>query len=138
MIHPREKIQFVRVTQDQDASGDLVNNDIIFYAPKAAIVQELKPSVDVIAQQQNISQLIKVTIRYNPEVSIINGDKILWRSFRFNALAPKVDRFRKYIEIMAFSEIETTDRSGEPNPDLNWDGGSPSSTYEFSVDGGSI
>jgi hypothetical protein len=129
MIHPREKIKFVRVTQTQDSSGNLVNSEVVFYAPKAVVVQELKPSVDLIVQQQNISQLIKVTLRYNPEVSIINGDKILWRSFRFNALAPKVDRFRKYIEIMAFSEIETTDRQSGIPTTLN----TLDSTLEFQL-----
>lgn len=115
MIHPREKISFIRVTQTQDSTGQLVNTENTYYEPKAASVEELKPSVDVIVQQQNISQLVRVKIRYNPEVLILNGDKIEWRGFRFNALAPKVDRFRRYIEIMAFSEIESTSRQGIGN-----------------------
>ena len=111
MIHPREKIEFVRINQTQDSSGQLVSSETFYYQPKAASVQEIKPSIDLIAQQQNISSLIKVVLRYNPEVAILNGDKIEWRGFRFNALAPKVDRFRRYIEIMAFSEMETTSRN---------------------------
>lgn len=112
MIHPREKISFIRVSQTQDETGQLVNVETVYFEPKAASVEELKASVDVIVQQQNISQLINVKIRYNPEIAILNGDKIEWRGFRFNAIAPKVDRYRRYIEIMAFSEIETTDRNG--------------------------
>lgn len=115
MIHPREKISFIRITQTQDSTGQLVNSENTYYSPKAASVEELKPSVDVIVQQQNISQLVRVNIRYNPEVLILNGDKIEWRGFRFNALDPKVDRFRRYIEIMAFSEIESTSRQGIGN-----------------------
>lgn len=112
MIHPREKIQFIRVSQSQDETGQLVNIETTYFEPKAASVEEIKASVDVIVQQQNISQLIKIKLRYNPEMAILNGDKIEWRGFRFNALAPKVDRYRRYIEIMAFSEMETTDRNG--------------------------
>lgn len=120
MIHPREKISFIRVTSTQDSSGQLVNTETTYYEPKAASVEEVRSSIDVIVQQQNISQLIKVVIRYNPEISILNGDKIEWRGYRFNALSPKVDRFRRYIEIMAFSEIESTNRQGE-GPDPNFE-----------------
>ena len=107
----RDKVTFSRITQTQDAvTGDLVNVSAVYYSPQGAEVKELSPSVDVIAQQGNISMLIEVVIRYNPEVEIINGDKINWRGFTFNALAPKVDAFRTFITIKAFSEIETTDR----------------------------
>lgn len=111
MIHPREKITFIRVTQTQDGSGELINSEAVFFSPQAAIVKELSPSVDVIVQQENITALIQVELRYNPEIAIIAGDKIEWRGFRFNALAPKVDRFRRWITIKAFSEIETTNRT---------------------------
>lgn len=113
MIHPREKISFIRVSQSQDETGQLVNVETVYFEPKAAIVEELKSSVDVIVQQQNINQLIRIILRYNKSIAILNGDKVEWRGFRFNALAPKVDRFRRYIEIIAFSEIETTDREVE-------------------------
>ena len=110
MIHPREKITFIRVTQTQDSSGELVNTEAVIFSPRSAIVKELSPSVDLIVQQQNITAMIQVELRYNEQIPIINGDKIEWRGFRFNALAPKVDRFRRWITIKAFSEIETTDR----------------------------
>ena len=107
----REIVTFGRNTITQDLNtGDLVNVSAIYYRPKGADVKELQPSIDVIATQQNISMLIEVKIRYNPEVAILNGDKIYWRGFTFNALAPKVDPFRDYIYIKAFSEIETTNR----------------------------
>lgn len=112
MIHPREKISFIRVSQTQDETGQLVNVETVYFEPKAAIVEELKSSVDVIVQQQNITQLIKVRFRYNPEISILNGDFIIWRTYRFTNLSFKVDRYRRWIEVMAFSEIETTGRNG--------------------------
>lgn len=108
----REKVQFIRVTSTQDSTGQLVNTEETYYQPQAVEVRELQPSVDVIAQQQNINGLIEIKMRYNPEISIINGDKIEWRGFRFNALSPKVDPLRRWITIKAFSEIETTDRGG--------------------------
>lgn len=108
----REKITFIRITVSQDASGQLVNSENAYYSPRGAMVREVQPSVDVIAQQQNITTLIEVKLRYNPEISILNGDKIEWRGFRFNALAPMVDPLRRWITIKAFSEIETTDRFG--------------------------
>jgi hypothetical protein len=108
----REKISFIRVSLPQDSTGDLVPTETTYYEPKGAMVREITPSVDVIAQQQNITTLIEVKIRYNPEIAILNGDKIEWRGFRFNSLAPKVDPMRNWITIKAFSEIETTERNG--------------------------
>ena len=110
MIDLREKIQFIRVTKDQDSTGQLVNTESVFYEPKGVSVKEITPSIDVIAQQQNITSIIEIKMRYNPEIAIINGDKIEWRGFRFNALSPKVDPLRRWITIKAFSEIETTNR----------------------------
>jgi RNA processing factor Prp31 len=134
----REKVSFIRVTESQDSTGQLINSEIIYYQPKGVSVKQISGSVDMIIQQQNIISLIEIEMRYNPEISIINGDKIEWRGFRFNALSPIVDPLRRYIKIKAFSEIESTNRTGEPNTDINWDGGSPGSNYDFSVDGGSI
>lgn len=108
----REKVQFIRVTQTQDSTGQLVNTESVYYEPLGVSVKEITPSVDVIAQQQNITTLIEVKMRYNPEKPVINGDKIEWRGFRFVALSPKVDPLRRWVYIKAFSEIETTDRSG--------------------------
>lgn len=113
MTHPRERISFIRVSQTQDPlTGDNINVETTYYSPKAAQVTEVRSSVDVIAQQQNITQLLKVKLRYNPEVTILNGDFIEWRTYRFTNLSFKVDPLRRYIEVMAFSEIESTDRNG--------------------------
>ena len=112
MTHPRERISFIRVTQTQSDSGQLVNTETTYYSPKAAQVTEMRSSVDVIAQQQNVTQVLKVNLRYNPEVSILNGDFIIWRGYRFTNLSFKVDPFRRYIEVIAFSEMESTNRNG--------------------------
>lgn len=104
----REKITFIRVAQTQDVNGDLVTTETVIYSPKGAQVREITPSVDMVAQQQNITTLIEIKIRYNPEVSILAGDFVLWRGFRFSSLSPSVDPLRRWITIKAFSEMETT------------------------------
>ncbi len=109
----REKVVFKRSIQTQDpVTGQLINTVSIYYEPKGASVKEITPSVDVVAQKQDLSTLIEVLIRYNPSVAIQNGDQIEWRGYYFTALAPKVDPLRRYITIKAFSAMETTDRNG--------------------------
>lgn len=112
MTHPRERISFIRVTQTQDETGQLINTESVYFEPKAAEVTEMSSSNDIIVQQGNITQLIKVKLRYNSGISILNGDFIIWRSFKFTNLSFKVDPLRRWIEIICFSEIETTDRNG--------------------------
>ena len=109
----REKVTFSRVSNSQDSSGQLVNSESVYYEPKGVSVRQISASVDMIIQQQNITSLIEIEMRYNPEVSILNGDKIEWRGFRFNALSPIVDPLRRFIKIKAFSEIETTNRGND-------------------------
>lgn len=109
----REKVVFYRSVQTQDAvTGVLINTVTSYYEPKGASVKEIKASVDTVVQKQDLSTIIEVVIRYNPQVFIINGDQIEWRGFYFTAMAPKVDTMRRYITIMAFSAMETTDRNG--------------------------
>jgi hypothetical protein len=106
----REKVSFIRVSEDQDSTGQLVNSETVYYEPRGVSVRQISASVDMIIQQQNITSLIEIEMRYNPQISILNGDKIEWRGFRFNALSPIVDPLRRFIKIKAFSEIETTSR----------------------------
>lgn len=129
----REKIKFIRVTTTQDVDGELVNSESTYYEPQGAQVTELQPSVDVIAQQQNLTTIIEVKLRYNPEVSIINGDKIEWRGFRFNALSPKVDPLRRWVTIKAFSEIETTDREEGDTPPSGDESNTLQATLQFAI-----
>jgi len=109
----REKVSFIRVTQDQDSTSQLVNTETVYYEPRGARVRTLLSSTDVIVQQQNQTSLIEVTVRYNPTVAILNGDIIVWRGFRFNAMSPIVDEMRRWVTIKAFSEIETTSRQND-------------------------
>lgn len=108
-----EKIRFFRTIYEPDGMGGNVPTEITVWEPQGASVEELKPNPELIATQQNISQVIRVKCRYNPEISILVGDKIEWRGFIFNTLLPTVDRRTRMMVIMAVSEIETTDREND-------------------------
>ena len=128
-----EKIRFFRFQLVSDGMGGNISTEVTIWEPQGAEVQEMRPSVELIATQQNISQVIRIRCRYNPEVSIKVGDKIEWRGFTFNSLLPTVDRRTRMMEIMAVSEIETTDREVT---DGIWDGGGPSTEFTQTIDGG--
>lgn len=106
-LRDRISIQRKTTSQTPDGGSETVWDTI---HDTYADVEEVRPSVDVIAQQQNIQIMIRVRIRYNPELSIKNGDRIEWRGFILVAMAPKVDPLRRWIEFVAHSEIEETER----------------------------
>lgn len=130
-----ERIRFYRTTLVPDGMGGSIPTEETIWEPQGAEVREMRPSVELIATQQNISQVIRIRCRYNPEIAIKIGDKISWRGFIFNSLLPTVDRRTRMMEIMAVSEIETTDRE-VPQPDNVWDGGSASTVFGNIIDGG--
>ena len=131
-----EKIRFFRVHLVPDPMGGSTATEETVWEPQGAEVKEMRPSTELIATHQNISQVIRIRCRYNPEIAIKIGDKISWRGFIFNSLLPTVDRRTRMMEIMAVSEIETTDRE-VPTSETVWDGGGASSTFDNFVDGGS-
>lgn len=130
-----ERIRFYRTTLVPDDMGGSIPAEETIWEPQGAEVKEMRPSTELIATQQNISQVIRIRCRYNPEIAIKIGDKISWRGFVFNSLLPTVDRRTRMMEIMAVSEIETTDRE-VPQPDNVWDGGSASTVFGNIIDGG--
>lgn len=74
----------------------------------ASVKQEM-PGADVIAQQENLSGVMIVKIRYRPtEIKV--GDIIEWRGFALTAMQPQVDFLRRWITIRSLSAIETTER----------------------------
>ena len=130
-----EKIRFYRVHLTPDPMGGSTATEETIWEPQGAEVKEMRPSTELIATQQNISQVIRIRCRYNPEIAIKVGDKISWRGFTFNSLLPTVDRRTRMMEIMAVSEIETTDRE-VTQPDNVWDGGSANTVFGNIIDGG--
>jgi len=133
-----EKIRFYRTVLIPGPLGN-TPTEVTIWQPQGAEVQEMKPSIEMIATQQNINQVIRIRCRYNPEISVKIGDKIEWRGFIFNSLLPTVDRRTRMMEIMAVSEIETTDREQSTSEgDYVWDGGSPDTVFTSEIDGGEL
>ena len=106
----RERVEFQRAVTVSDGSGGVVTDFVTFYQPKGVAVRQLQPSIDQIANSQTISSMIEVEMWYNREAEIRKGDTILWRGFKFVALAPLVNRIEKWVKITCFSQIETTNR----------------------------
>lgn len=110
----RERIKIERSVKTENPAGGW-STEWVKVHDTLAQVAEKKPSLDVIAQQENISTFIEIKIRFNPNVNIKIGDRIEWRGFYFTSMKPLVDFLRTTITILAFSEIETTDRSDGGN-----------------------
>lgn len=106
----REKIQFYRDTLVKDGAGGNTFTEVLIWSPPAATVREVSVSVDFIVSQPNLKTLFEVTCRYNPEVSIIVGDKIRWRGFTLTILKPIPDRIKRQMKITAYAEVETSNR----------------------------
>lgn len=107
----REKITFYRPTRVPDGTGGATYVNIDRWTPQAAQVEEMEPTIEMIATQETLSQVVKVKIRYNPEQEIVLGDKFRWRGFVFNTIRIKVDRIKRFQYLIATAEIETNDRN---------------------------
>jgi len=106
----RERVEFQRgvYTQNDSGGGDWVYNTILNTYAK---VREVSPRSEVTASQDNLINLIEITIRYRPSVFLKIGDLIKWRGFTFTvAKNMKVDFLRTTITIQATSEMETSQR----------------------------
>ncbi|MCY4781706.1 head-tail adaptor protein [Sphingobacterium sp. UT-1RO-CII-1] len=71
-------------------------------------VTEKDASIDLIASQDNIGQVVMFTLRYNPEVFYQIGDRITWRSRDFKIHSLKVDTKRISTVIVGKAHNETT------------------------------
>ena len=103
-----EKIAFIRGIYEPDGAGGQIYTDVVIWEPQGAKVEQVSINNEIIASQENINTVIKVTCRYNPEIDILAGDKILWRGYLFNGLRPKVDRIKRTMVIMATAQKEST------------------------------
>src|SRR5690606_41893208 len=100
----RDKISIQRKTTSQTPDGGSQTAwDIIH--DTYADVEEVRPSVDVIAQQQNIQTMLRVRIRYNPEINIKNGDRIDWRGLILVTMAPNADSLSSWVEFIAHRQM---------------------------------
>lgn len=108
----REKIKFQKPTKVSNGSGgfDTTWADVL---NTFAAVEEVSSNPYLIAQQENIDQLVRITIRYRPIVPLQNGYRAVWRGFNFIVNNIKVDPLRTKIEILVHSEMETSMRGIE-------------------------
>lgn len=107
----REKIIILEPSRVQNDSGKITTTYAVALETFAD-VRELKSSAELIEQQENIIQLLEFTMRYRPDVPVVNGYRLTWRGFNFTVNNMRVDPLRTWIKITAQSEIETSDRSG--------------------------
>lgn len=105
----REKITFKRPTRVSNGSGGFTTTytDIL---NTFASVTEISSDPTLIAQQENIKQVIKVLIRYRADIAVKIADIILWRGFEFVVSNMKADVMRTYIEFQLTATIETSIR----------------------------
>ena len=108
----REKITFQKPVKVSNGSGgfDDTWTDVL---DTFAAVEEVRSNPYLIGGQENIDQLVKITIRYRPVIPIENGYRAVWRGFNFIVNNIKVDPLRTKIEILVHSEMETSMRGIE-------------------------
>ena len=108
----REKIKFMRPIDVSNGSGgfDTTWEDVL---NTFAAVEEVSSNPYLIANQENIDNLVRITIRYRPGIPIQNGYRAVWRGFNFIVNNIKVDPLRTKIEILVHSEMETSMRGIE-------------------------
>lgn len=106
----REKIKFQEPTRVSNSSGAFTTtySDVLNTFAK---VEEIRSNPLLITDQENIDNLVKITIRYRPVIPIENGYRAVWRGFNFVVNNIKVDAYRTKIEIMVHSEMETSNRT---------------------------
>lgn len=102
-----ERIKIERYTETELPDGSLEKTWTTLHEPFCDVVEK-DAGIDVIASQDNISQVITFTMRYNPEVHYQIGDRIKWRSRDLKIHSFKVDKMRIRTTIIAKTHNETT------------------------------
>ena len=106
----REKITFKRATgRVSNGSGGYITTYTDILSTFAGVTEVSSDSA-LIAQQENIKQVIKVLIRYRADITIKIANIILWRGFEFIVSNMKADVMRTYIEFQLTATMETSIR----------------------------
>lgn len=71
-------------------------------------VEQKNGSIDVIASQDNIEQVMFFTLRYRRDIPFIIGDRIEWRGRDFKIHSFDWDKNRTKLTIIAKTHNETT------------------------------
>ena len=108
----KDKVKIYRPTAAKnDSGGDVYVNDP--YLNTYAEVTEISSDPAEIAKQENVKQVVKVLIRFRPNLSLSNGDLMEWRGSEFILNNFKVDARRTSIEMYCTFIDNTSKRSSE-------------------------
>ena len=103
-----ERITIKRFIETELPDGSTSKTWMTLHSPYCD-VEEKDASVDLIASQDNIGQVIIFKMRYNPEVFYLIGDRIEWRSRDLKIHSFKVNKSRTETTIIAKTHNETTE-----------------------------
>lgn len=108
----REKVTIRReaVTDLPDGSQSVTWTDILTTFCR---VEQKNASIDVIASQDNIGQVMVFQMRYRTDIPFIIGDRLEWRERNFKIHSFSWDILRTVLTIICNTHNETTD-NGNP------------------------
>lgn len=102
-----ERITIKRFTETELPDGSLSKTWTTLHTAYCD-VEEKSASIDVIASQDNISQVIVFKLRHNPEIAYLIGDRIEWRRRDLKIHSFQVNNTRSETIIIAKTHNETT------------------------------
>lgn len=76
-------------------------------------LEQKNASIDVLAAQDNLSQVMIFQMRYRTDIPFIIGDRLSWRDLDLKIHSFSWDIMRTVLTIICVTHNETTD-SGEP------------------------
>lgn len=103
----KERIKVERFTETELPSGSVSKTWTTIHEPFCDL-QEKSASIDTVATLETLPQVFIFTLRYNPEVSYVKGDRITWRNRVFKIHSFQVDASRTTTVITAKALNETT------------------------------
>lgn len=104
-----QKISIKRPVSVQNASGGFATGYATVLSTFAR-VKEVRSNPDLIAAQENVSNLLEVLIRYRPVNPVHNGDVIHWRSFEYVVNNMVVDPHRTSIVFTVVANMQVSHR----------------------------
>ena len=104
-----QKISIKRPVSVQNASGGFATGYATVLSTFAR-VKEVRSNPDLIAAQENVSNLLEVLIRYRPINPVHNGDVIHWRSFEYVVNNMVVDPLRTSIMFTVVANMQLSHR----------------------------
>lgn len=102
-----ERVIVERYTEVELPDGNVSKSWSTIHVPYCD-VQEKDASIDTIATHDDMSQVIIVTCRWNPEIFYKEGDRLKWRDRVMKIHSFKINKRRSITTIIAKTHNETT------------------------------